>query len=126
MRFTTATPEATANAIKYIRGLDPNQTYKITITKWRESKTWEQLAFFNGVLVPLVADFQGESSLQAKNNLKENAGVECEYWRDKHGNHHPRYKSCADMSVDEMRHLISETEKLCMSFGIRIPYRGER
>ena len=95
---------------EYIAGLNPKKRYGLQLRTEKEldGKTNPQLRYFNGVICRMLSEESGLSLEEVKIGLKANSQPE-QYLKTKHRGVVTYYKSCADMTKEEMTKLIEDS-----------------
>jgi len=113
IRFGECTQNQKTRVIDFISSLiiEEKKEYKITIEKYKENKSLEQLGYYFSTVVPVCVQWQGLENKEAHIFLKENC-LEPVFFSALDGTSYQFKPSVKDMKVDAMAEYIDK----CINF----------
>ncbi len=121
IRFGPKTEFQKNRAAAYIYDLEPaeNQEYEVTVKPYKKSKTHEQLGYYWGVVIPEFMEWQGCSSEEADQVMKET--LVPPVIKSVMGHVIQVRVSIAKMKVNEMSKYIDLCINFLGSHDVRVP-----
>ena len=108
--------------------IDEKHEYEVTVKPYKLSKSAEQLGYYFTVLVPIVANYMGETAKGAHMALKDECLTITHNFKSFSGVTLKEFPSIKDLKVNEMAEYITSCIQFLGSMGVTIPpptRRGE-
>ena len=102
--------------------------FEVTVKYYKPSKSSDQLGYYFKIIVPIVADYMGETAKGAHMALKHECLVFTRSFKNFNGDTVVERPSIKDLKINEMAQYITSVIQFMGSMGVTIPpptRRGE-
>jgi len=123
IRFGPHTDYQRGVVINHVSKLEPTEkmSYEVTIKPYKKSKTLEQLGYYWDVIVPMVANYQGDSLDNAHESLKGECLMVKKFYTNFSGDIRQTQPSIKKLKVKEMAEYIDLCIILMAKFDVICP-----